>query len=234
MPPVVRACVESWSRENPAWDLTVLTGGTLAQHADPILATPEARRLLPYRLSDLARLSLLLRHGGVWVDATVYCTRPLDGWLPDHMGSGFFAFDRPGPDRLLSNWLLAAPPDGYVPQRMWEALSGYYLDHGLRLNGSWRSLACKALSRVLNRSTRTTAVWFWPPLPQLGITPYFAFHYTFARLARSDPQFAAIWSATPKITADGPHSIQHPPARDAPVYKLDWRQDQLLELLPPC
>jgi mannosyltransferase OCH1-like enzyme len=46
-------------------------------------------------VAALARLCLLRTHGGVWVDATVFCRRPLDEWLPEHAASGFFAFANP-------------------------------------------------------------------------------------------------------------------------------------------
>ncbi len=238
MPPISRACIDTWATHNPGWDIKVLTGETLCDWADPLLCLPKAQAQPPCRLSDLARLNLLARHGGVWVDATCYCMKPLDQWLPDYLGSGFFAFDRPGRDRLMSSWFLASPPDGYIPRRMWDTLESYFLGRNLSDTG-WRRLARRALAKALNRSTRTTSLWFAPPLPQLGITPYYSFHYMFNRLTRTDPAFRDIWERTVKVSADGPHSLQfhglgRPPSpqiladieqRRVPVYKLDWKID---------
>ena len=238
MPPVPRACVDTWAAHNPDWDITILTGENLCNWADPRLCLPDAQSQRPYRLSELARLNLLARHGGVWVDATCYCMKPLDEWLPDCLVSGFFAFDRPGRDRLMASWFLASPPDGYISRRMWEALEGYYLDRSLSDTG-WRRLARKALDQALNHSTRTTSLWFAPPLPQLGISPYLSFHYLFNWLTRTDPAFRDIWERTVKVSADGPHSLDlhsfdKPPSsqiladieqRRVPVYKLNWRID---------
>ena len=61
-------------------------------------------------LSDLLRILLLNEYGGIWVDATLFCNRPLDQWLPDLMSEGFFAFAEPGGGRLLSSWFLSAEP----------------------------------------------------------------------------------------------------------------------------
>jgi hypothetical protein len=56
-------------------------------------------------------MELLRRHGGVWADATCYCLQPLAEWLPSKLApAGFFAFDRPAPDRMLASWFLAAQP----------------------------------------------------------------------------------------------------------------------------
>lgn len=75
--------------------------------------------------SDLLRLELLHCYGGVWVDATTICTRSLDEWLPEVLTSGFFAYNRPGPDRLLSTWFLAAEIGSYIVER-WRNAAHYY------------------------------------------------------------------------------------------------------------
>lgn len=236
MPPVPRACVDSWVRRNPGWQIELLSIQTLRRYAHPLLDTPQARSQRPYRLSELARLDLLSRHGGVWVDATCFCMRPLEEWLPQCLGSGFFAFDRPGRDRLAASWFLASPPEGHVVNAMREALIDYYLGHDLSDVG-WRRVVRRGLDMALNQSVSTTAAWFTPPLPLLGISPYLSFHYLFNRLVRTDAEFAAIWARTVKVSADGPHSLDaHGFAmapspqlqaeieqRTIPLYKLNWR-----------
>lgn len=253
-PSLVRSCVESWVRHNPDWEVTVLSGESLCDWGDPVLCEPRARSLLPYRLSELARLSLLLRHGGVWADATAYCMKPLDEWLPAYLESGFFAFANPAKERLIASWFLASSRGGYVPGRMWQALSSYYLHHNLHLSADElaysapgaqtplsreRQRVASLLPKLLNRNVRLAQLWLVPPLPQLGLSPYFSFHYMFARLVRVDPTFRAIWDRTIKVDAYGPHGLHrnglaHAPSPDLlaeladhrqPVYKLDWRYD---------
>jgi hypothetical protein len=238
MPPVPRACIESWSQHNPDWDIKILTGKSLCEWADPRLCLPYTQSQRPYRVSELARLNLLAEHGGVWVDATCYCMKPLDEWLPGCLGSGFFAFDRPGRDRLMSSWFLASSPKGYIPRQMFEALDRYYLGRKLSDTG-WRRVVRRVLDSVLNQSTRTTSLWFAWPLPQLGISPYLSFHYKFSQLTESDPVFRDIWARTVKVSSDGPHDLQfhgfhEPPSPQIaadieqsrmPLYKLNWRID---------
>lgn len=110
-PPVVRACVSSWLRHNPTWELRCLEAKTVSHYA-PVasIIDLERQRLTAASLADIARLLLLQRYGGVWVDATVLCTRPLDDWLPEVARGGFFAFAAPAPDRPLASWLLASDP----------------------------------------------------------------------------------------------------------------------------
>lgn len=107
-PYLVRRCIQSWRDHNPGWDVRVLDGGNVAEFAED-LARLEA---LPRRFrANLLRLQLLARHGGVWVDATTLCHRPLDEWLPLIAGqTGFFVFRGPYHDRWLDNWFIAANP----------------------------------------------------------------------------------------------------------------------------
>lgn len=235
-PPVVDAALESWARHHPDWEITVLTADTLHRYVGSDLAV-RAQRQRAYRISELARLTVLSRYGGVWVDGTCFCTRPLDDWLPDLVGpSGFFAFRNPGPDRVMSSWFLASEPGGYLVRTLLRDLDAYYLGHDL-VDAGWRSHARKWLDRGLNRSTRTTRFWFTPPIPQLGVSPYYSFHYLFERLVRSDAVFRDLWERTPHVGADGPRGLvsPHEPAsaeqlaefesRAVPVYKLNWRID---------
>ncbi len=238
MPPVPRACLDSWRELNPGWAITALTRESLCEWADPVLRQSKAWSLPPQKLSNLARLSLLASHGGVWVDATCYCMKPLDEWLGDVVDSGFFAFEGPGRDRLISSWFLACPPGSYIARRMWNSLSSYYLDRNLSDDG-WRRYVRRSLQIGINLDIRTTSLWFLPPLPQLGITPYHSFHYMFNRLTWADPDFGRIWDQTARLSADGPHGLlshglDRPPSaqiideiqqRRVPLYKLDWRID---------
>jgi hypothetical protein len=119
-PELVRLCVASWERQNPGWTVTVLDRAA----ADAILPfsglPPQIR---PAHYADLLRIVLMRDQGGVWADATVWCTRPLDHWLPMVMcQSDFFAFARPGPDRMVSSWFLAAAPGSRIAAD-WAELS---------------------------------------------------------------------------------------------------------------
>ena len=62
-------------------------------------------------MSDLLRLELLIRYGGTWLDATVFCSSPV---VPDYMmDSDLFLFQdlKPGWDghcQRISSWMITA------------------------------------------------------------------------------------------------------------------------------
>jgi hypothetical protein len=137
-PELVRACAETWRRQNPGWTVRLLDRGRLGDFlpADA-LAHVAGKPLEPEAFSDVIRLELLARYGGVWVDATVYCMRPLDTWLPERITAGFFAFARPAADRMLSSWFLAAAPGSDIVHRWQEAARRYWENRESRDHYFW-------------------------------------------------------------------------------------------------
>src|ERR1700757_4272381 len=88
-PAIVQLCFTRWARLNPAYQLRVLE----ASDAAALLMAHNIPPVPAQALSDIIRIKLLLEHGGIWVDATLFPVVPLDAWLPGVMGGGeFFAF----------------------------------------------------------------------------------------------------------------------------------------------
>ena len=52
----------------------------------------------------LLAINLLKKYGGIWVDATTFCTTPLNSWILKQ--KTFFAFSSPGKDRMISSWFM--------------------------------------------------------------------------------------------------------------------------------
>lgn len=237
-PELVRACRESWVLMNPGWQVLALDAHSVREHVD--VPSWAVEKLSAAQLSDLIRLRLLERHGGVWADATTMCNWPLDSWLPEFFDQGFFAFWRPARGYGLSSWFLAADAGHPLVVSTRKALEDYWQRARLQRPGPIRDVLGKVLVRVLALTERSTAWWFSRTVRDvLGVYPYFAFHYAFADVVRRVPRLASLWRAVPKISADGPHMLQRyglDRAPDtlmrwelasptAPVYKLTWKVD---------
>jgi hypothetical protein len=95
------------------------------------------KHIEPEALSDIVRIVLLARHGGVWADATVLCLRPLDEWLPACLGNGFFGFARPKPDRLIASWFLAAAANHPLALAWHRRTMDYWERHAVRDDYFW-------------------------------------------------------------------------------------------------
>jgi len=142
VPEVVQSCRKSWELYNPTWtvraisrqDIPTILGSDFAEYDSLSEDMPPAME------SDLLRLEILRRHGGVWADATMLCRRPLDDWLPqDVAADGFFAFSPEEYMPLMSSFLAAEPGNLIITSWMQHMLevfnrrspadSGYFIFH---------------------------------------------------------------------------------------------------------
>lgn len=234
-PYVVRKCHESWVAQNPGWELICLDDASLQGVASADYYAGNFATLSRQHRADLLRLDLLSRHGGVWADATCFCMQPLDRWLPPNLDSGFFAFSRPHPHRIISSWFLAAEPQNILVWRLFEFMFGYWGSHPFR--SERQHLSSRALNRCLRMSPHTRAWWFSTVLKDwLAISPYYALHFAFENLIREDPECARAWERTPEVSAVPPHRLRRAgllaPAsvatrseidrRVVPIYKTAW------------
>lgn len=240
-PYVVRKCYESWVARNPGWELICLDDASLKTAASADYYAGSFATMSRQQRSDLLRLDLLSKHGGVWVDATCFCVQPLDSWLPANLDSGFFAFSRPHPQRVISSWFLAAEPQNILVSRLLQFMLDYWGSHPFRLER--QRLSSRALARFLRLTPHTRAWWFSRVIKDwLAVSPYYAIHFAFEKLAREDPECARVWARTPKVSAVTPHRLQSAgllsPASAAvqseidrgeiPVYKTAWNLKQAI------
>lgn len=138
-PEIVWACRRTWENNNPGWTVHALSGADLPhypplQTLGPLLT---GKRLEPEALSDVIRIALLERFGGVWIDSTVYCLRPLDAWLPQKLSTGFFAFTKPVPERPPSSWFLAATLGHHIVREWYRRVLAYWQVRSYRHHYFW-------------------------------------------------------------------------------------------------
>jgi FkbM family methyltransferase len=224
-PEIVRLNFDRWKSLNPGYSVEILDAASvvrsLADFPLPLSALP------PQALSDVVRAYILSTRGGIWVDASVLPTRPLDEWLPEVITqSGFFAFERPAPDRPISSWFLAATAENQMLKSWWAAVQNFWSAPRTLVEG----IPDDPVSSVSMQN---------------GSYPYFWFHYLFQLLLERDPEFSAAWAKCTKLSADAPHILQgllgeNPQlefeaiaeiALLAPVHKLNWRAQYPIELL---
>lgn len=239
-PFLVKGCIDSWVKENPDWEVIVLDKHNIGRYISLDLQHDKLVNLSLTTQSDLIRLNLLSEYGGIWADATTFCMRPLDDWIYDSTASGFFAFNNPGPDRMLSTWFLACEKECPIIIKWRELFTSFFMENSFDIDGGRQKRQIQALSESLNQSIKTTKHWFSPLVTKvLKIYPYFICHYAFERLIFSNRECQEIWSKTKKVSADEPHRIQRVglfssvnkvikteiDKKSTPIYKLTWKYD---------
>ena len=239
-PFMVKACIDSWIRENPNWDITILDTENLSEYITLDLPDSVFSHLVLSTQSELVRLQLLSQYGGVWADATTFCTKPLDSWINEYTTSDFFAFHKPGPDRVLSSWFLASTPENPLILKLNKRFTRFWKENDFTPPNQFQRIAITLLEQILERDERLARYWLSPiPRKLLKIYPYFAFHYMFEILVSNDLECKTIWQNTRKVSADGPHKLQEVGLLSSiseaikaeidhklmPIYKLNWRDD---------
>jgi len=112
-PELYKRCKLSWIKNNPTWTTICLDENNLHQYVEiNQYFNVNSKNITLTHRSDIIRLLVLLKYGGIWVDASTYCYTPLDDWLP--VGNGFFAFKKPAKSRPLSSWLIYAEKDNLI------------------------------------------------------------------------------------------------------------------------
>ena len=113
-PPLVRLCRDAVVQLNSAtWNIVLLDRAALSQWiaADVLTAAYKIKSTNP---SDLVRFYLLSTLGGVWLDATILCTMPLDAWIPAKLAvdpsgmRGWIEWDDDSP-RPSINFIASCP-----------------------------------------------------------------------------------------------------------------------------
>jgi hypothetical protein len=125
-PDVVKQCVNSWKYYNPDWNIILLDDTNLNSYINLKNYTIDITYIEKCHLADIIRTILLKLYGGLWVDATTFCNKPLNDWLPNYINEGFFAFDKPGADRLISNWFLYSEKNNYIIDKWCDNTLKYY------------------------------------------------------------------------------------------------------------
>ncbi len=221
-PELVQRCRRSWEYHNPGWTIHALDAENLADYVDlSELSLPLDKGNLAW-LSDLVRINLLRTHGGVWADATTFCNRPLNEWLYDHLGSGFFSFERGGG---AIGWFMAAAPGNPLvdiwrreahtywkdaPPQLWlsqtrHSFAKRLMDAAYFSAGRPRPRAIAYTLRLLGMFLRTFPVFLLSPLFRnvLKVAHYYWLYFIFKKCYKTHRQFRQIWDRTPKVPAVG-------------------------------
>lgn len=109
-PPLAKACLASLRKQLTGKKIIVITEKNMADYArfpDFIMGKYQKGIISRTHFSDLLRLELLLRHGGTWIDSTVYCTGN-----PEYaFKRALFAFktnERNDPATAAQSWFISA------------------------------------------------------------------------------------------------------------------------------
>lgn len=118
-PELVKSCYESVKEHFVGWNIVVVTADNLHEYTEfprYILDKWKSGMITNTHFSDLLRIELLTRHGGLWLDATVYCSDT----LPENIEkTGLFMYQvlKPGYTghvNRISSWMIWAESNNHI------------------------------------------------------------------------------------------------------------------------
>lgn len=128
-PQIVQACWRS-IRANCSEELVVLDGKTLfewIQLPEFIVDKWRSGKMRAAHFTDICRVELLYRYGGVWMDSTDFVSNPLPQWLLDLDFFVFMSGDRQrGFYSYIQNCFIRARKGSYLLKCWREAMFAYW------------------------------------------------------------------------------------------------------------
>ena len=178
MNPIVATCLTNMRRLNPDWQVVIANRSTCEAICDKQCPTGMSN-WRQQSVSDWFRLQCLAAHGGVWLDATCLCLKPLEAWVDVNLPGVLQGFEAPIKKKgLLENWALACPPGCLFVQAWAKELD-----------------RCAHLGRANYRQTL-------PPyaFPGKGAIrfelPYFTTHQAALKILQEHPEFPVRMSSS--------------------------------------
>ena len=203
-PMVVKKCLRSWIDKNPSWRIVLLDRQKIGQYIKVHSLCKEPTHIRMAHQSDLMRLQLLYKYGGVWADATSFCVKPLDEWVDEATQSGFFAFSRPAADRIISNWFLSSHENNPITGSLLKLLIKYF-----QANKEYPYFIFHQIYEQLIKDNKQAAA-IWAKTPKISaVPPHLLFHA--GLLNPIDDQLKSLVKTS-----------------DSPVFKLSWKFDESL------
>ena len=121
-PALVQKCYASVRDNLTDREIVLITSENLEQYVqfpDYILDKWNAGIITHTHLTDLLRLELLIKYGGMWLDATVFCSEKRE-MIPDYFFDSdlfFYQCLKPGRDghcQYISSWLMSAKTNNRI------------------------------------------------------------------------------------------------------------------------
>lgn len=121
-PGLVKKCFESLQRNLTDREIILITTDNMSDYVkfpEFILEKWRDGKITHTHMTDLLRLELLIKYGGMWIDATVLCTSRREN-IPDyffHSDLFFYQTLKPGRDgqaQPVSSWLISAKTNNKI------------------------------------------------------------------------------------------------------------------------
>lgn len=135
-PKIVKRCVQSIEQCKEDYQVVLIKSDNFQEYVDipPIILDKWQRGIIDNtHLSDILRIHLLARYGGVWIDSTCLMLSPIPKYILD---SDFFIFHSHGEFEytLIQSCFIRCRKNNYIMRKWMAAIDNYWTQESIRIN----------------------------------------------------------------------------------------------------
>ena len=79
-PDVINKCIDTWKKHNPTYEIIILNKNNLNKYLPEVDFSKMKNIENPAHFSDMVRIHILAKNGGIWCDASIICLKSFD-WI---------------------------------------------------------------------------------------------------------------------------------------------------------
>lgn len=153
-PELVKSCYASVKKYFEDWEIIVIDEKNYLDYVDipeAIVRKHNADIITHTHFSDILRLALLCKYGGVWLDATVYCTGKIN---QECLESDLFCYRNGWMDQeniSFSSWFISAKSNEPILSASLMLLYDYWEDHNYLIHYFLLHMFVKLVSDELKK-----------------------------------------------------------------------------------
>lgn len=183
-PELLQQCHQTWRVKNPDYEFLVLSSETYQDYVAPryhrlLESWRVSRNMTPQSFTDILRLLLLHENGGLWIDMSCVCVKPLDDFLhalPTIEGISLPVYRSIDSERQVDNWFISVECEqNRLLQAIIDSAIKYLVSDQTPADRTWVG---RKMLRLTQKSVSRTQWWLSPVLSRhLKLRPYFWFQY---------------------------------------------------------
>lgn len=136
-PKLVQKCYQSLQENLTDREIVLITSENMMEYVqfpEFIIEKWKSGIITHTHMTDLLRLELLIQYGGIWIDATVYCSRKSEEIPEYYFDSDLFFYQclKPGRDghsSYISSWLISAKSNNHILRAVQYLCYKYWEEH---------------------------------------------------------------------------------------------------------
>lgn len=163
-PPICKVCLKALRKYYPDYQINIITNDNMMNYVEfpkHVSDKYRAGRMSRTHFSDMLRLELLLRYGGVWIDATVFCVGREEHYLDEPLlmfKSNKISFG------TMSSWFIVSCKDHPILKMTRDILYQYWRDHN-RLDNYFLVFVAHRFATARYPHLWNAVPFFWRVIP---------------------------------------------------------------------